>query len=114
AVGPEASGAAVGDKRVVYPWIGCGTCHTCTSGDEQLCNAPQALGVHRDGGFATKVLVPDTRYLVEYAPLPEAQACTYACSGLTAFGALKKLVPFPSGGRLLIIGAGGVGLSGVR
>src|ERR1700754_581114 len=46
--------------------------------------------------------------------LPEAQACTYACSGLTAYSALKKCAPLGEGDTLLVIGAGGVGLSGVR
>lgn len=114
AVGPEVTDAKVGDKRVVFPWIGCGECGLCRAGDEHLCNIPAALGVHRDGGFATKALVPDSKYLIDYGNLPEAQACTYACSGLTAYSALKKLTPFPAGGKLLIIGAGGVGLSGIR
>jgi D-arabinose 1-dehydrogenase-like Zn-dependent alcohol dehydrogenase len=26
AVGPDAAGVAVGDQRVVFPWIGCGAC----------------------------------------------------------------------------------------
>ncbi len=29
AVGPQAQGARVGDKRLVYPWIGCGACEFC-------------------------------------------------------------------------------------
>src|SRR5665811_122677 len=37
AVGPRARGVKVGDKRLVYPWIGCGTCMVCKRGDEQLC-----------------------------------------------------------------------------
>ena len=114
AVGPDVKDVKVGDKRVVFPWIGCGKCGLCLAGNEHLCNAPAALGVHRDGGFATKVFVPDAKYLVEYGALPESQACTYACSGLTAYSALKKLTPFPASGKLLIIGAGGVGLSGIR
>lgn len=114
AVGPGVSGLKAGDRRVVYPWIGCGACALCRAGSEHLCNTPAALGVHRDGGFATSVLVPDAKYLLEYDPLPDAQACTYACSGLTAYSALKKLLPLPDGGKLLIIGAGGVGLSGIR
>ncbi len=76
--------------------------------------APRALGLNRDGGFADHVLVPDARYLFAYDPLPEPQACTYACSGLTAYGALKKCAPLGAGDTLLVIGAGGVGLSGVR
>ncbi|MGI9027148.1 MAG: alcohol dehydrogenase [Burkholderiaceae bacterium] len=114
ALGPEADGVAFGDARVVYPWIGCGQCALCLAGDEQLCNAPRALGVTRDGGFADHVLVPDAKYLFEYAPLSEEQACTFACSGLTAFGALKKVSAIGANEPLLIIGAGGVGLSGIR
>ncbi len=36
-----------GDKRLVFPWIGCGTCAVCARGDEHLCLKPQALGVNR-------------------------------------------------------------------
>jgi D-arabinose 1-dehydrogenase-like Zn-dependent alcohol dehydrogenase len=114
AVGPGAEGVAVGDKRVIFPWIGCGQCALCRSGREHLCSRPNGLGVQRDGGFAQFVLVPDARYLFEYAPLAEAQACTYACAGLTAFSALKKVAPLTPDDPLLIIGAGGVGLSGIR
>ena len=114
AVGPDANGAAVGDRRVVFPWIGCGACAPCKRGHEELCMTARALGINRDGGFADHVLVPHPRYLFAYDPLPEDQACTYACSGLTTYGALKKCAPLGAGDTLLIIGAGGVGLSGVR
>ncbi|MGQ0662504.1 MAG: alcohol dehydrogenase [Pseudomonadota bacterium] len=114
AMGPEAAGVAIGDRRVVFPWIGCGACALCRAGAEHLCNAPAALGVTRDGGFADRVLVPDPKYLIDYDPVPEEQACTYACSGLTAYSALKKAAPFGHGECALIIGAGGVGLSGIR
>jgi alcohol dehydrogenase/propanol-preferring alcohol dehydrogenase len=114
AVGPDAHGVALGDRRVVFPWIGCTKCGPCQDGHEELCAAACALGINRDGGFADHVLVPHPRYLFAFDPLPEDQACTYACSGLTAWGALKKCAPLRPGDTLLIIGAGGVGLSGVR
>lgn len=114
AIGPDASGVVAGDRRVVFPWIGCTACSVCKSGHEELCTTPRALGVNRDGGFADHVLVPHPRYLFAYDPLPEDQACTYACSGLTAYGALKKCAPLGPADTLLVIGAGGVGLSGVR
>ncbi len=114
AYGPDAVGVAVGDLRVVYPWIGCGACAICKSGDEQLCGAPRNLGIGRDGGFADHVLVPHPRYLLDYASLNDDQACTYACSGLTAYGALKKVANLNTGDTLLVIGAGGVGLNGIR
>ena len=106
---------ALGAHRVVFPWIGCQSCPLCKAGDEHLCNQPRALGVNRDGGYATHVLVPDPRYLFAFDGLDSGLACTYACSGLTAYGALKKArEALRGGGDLLIIGAGGVGLSGVR
>ena len=105
--------AAVGDKAVVYPWIGCGECHVCKSGEEQNCPRPRNLGVHVNGGYATHVTVPHARYLVAYGDVPAQLAATYACSGLTAYGALKKVEQAVSGKHVLIIGAGGVGLAGV-
>ena len=114
AAGPDAPGARPGDRRVVYPWIGCGQCSTCAGGQEHLCPNPRALGAHRDGGFADHVLVPHPRYLLDAGSLPEAQACTYACAGVTAYSALKKAAPLADGDTLLVIGAGGVGLSAVR
>jgi D-arabinose 1-dehydrogenase-like Zn-dependent alcohol dehydrogenase len=114
AVGPEATGVKVGDRRVVYPWIGCGQCATCKAGDEHLCNKPRAVGVNIDGGFADHVLVPHGRYLLDYTGVEHDLACTFACSGLTAFSALKKIGKLGDGQPLLIIGAGGVGLAGVK
>ncbi|MBC5767986.1 alcohol dehydrogenase catalytic domain-containing protein [Ramlibacter sp. GTP1] len=111
AVGPEARVARVGDRRVVYPWIGCGQCAACKSGNEHICTGmPRDLGVRAAGGFSTHVLVPHERYLVDAGEIPQQLACTYACSGLTAFSALKKALPGP----LVIVGAGGVGLAAVR
>jgi alcohol dehydrogenase/propanol-preferring alcohol dehydrogenase len=114
AAGPAADGIEIGAPRVVFPWIGCGACGLCGTGDEHLCMAPRALGVHRDGGFAESVVVPHPRYLLDFGALPPEQACTYACSGLSAFGALRKAAPPGPDDPLLILGAGGVGLSGIR
>ncbi|HEY0834588.1 MAG TPA: alcohol dehydrogenase [Azospirillum sp.] len=114
AVGPEAHTARVGDRRVVFPWIGCGECALCRAGDEHICAQPRGLGTRLDGGFADHVLVPHERYLIDAGGLLEELACTYACSGLTAYSALMKIGPVSESAPLLIIGAGGVGLAAVR
>lgn len=114
ACGPAAEGIVPGDRRVVFPWIGCGTCGLCASGDEQLCGRPRALGIVADGGYADHVLVPHPRYLLAFDGLSDAAACTLACSGLTAYGALAKVAPLGGADPLLVIGAGGVGLSAIR
>ena len=41
-------------------------------------------------------------------------AATYACSGLTAYGALKKVGDLKEGEELVIIGAGGVGMMAIQ
>jgi alcohol dehydrogenase len=58
-----------------------------------------------DGGFASHVLVPDAKYLLDYDPLPVNQAATLMCSGVTAYGALKRLVDRPRQRNLLLIGS---------
>ena len=123
ALGPEAEGASVGDRAVVYPWIGCGDCAVCEGGEEQLCARPRNIGVNLHGGYADYCLVPDAKYLFGYGDTPPALAATYACSGITAFGALKKLMRPASPGPIMpgpiipepimIVGLGGVGMAGL-
>ncbi len=112
-VGPEADKSLIGKKRAVFPWIGCGKCTDCLNGDENLCSRNRFLGVSIDGGFASHVLVPDAKYLLEYDPLPVEMAATLMCSGATAYGALKRLVDRPRQRNLLLIGLGGVGMMGL-
>jgi len=112
-VGSDASKDLIGAKRAVFPWIGCGQCRECLAGDENLCAKQRFLGVSIDGGFASHVLVPDAKYLLEYDPLPVNQAATLMCSGVTAYGALKRLVDRPRQRNLLLIGLGGVGMMGL-
>jgi alcohol dehydrogenase len=112
-VGPDVSRELVGQKKAVFPWIGCGQCRDCLAGDENLCAKNRFLGVSIDGGFATHVLVPDAKYLLGYDPLPVNTAATLMCSGVTAYGALKRLVDRPRQRNLLLIGLGGVGMMGL-
>ncbi|GAB2830204.1 alcohol dehydrogenase [Comamonas piscis] len=110
--GPDAEGA-LGRSVIVFPWIGCGQCALCARGDEHMCARPESLGTTRDGGFSTHVRVPHPRYLIDHAGIDAAFAATLACSGLTAYSALKKVAPATEQAPLVIIGAGGVGLSAV-
>ena len=112
-LGPDATGVSVGDKRIVYPWIGCGTCNVCKDNNELLCNNPITVGTRRNGGYAEYLLAPHAKYLVPYDGVDEAFAATAACSGITAYSALKKLKHLTAKQTTLIIGAGGVGLAGI-
>jgi alcohol dehydrogenase len=111
--GPAAEGAAKGHRIAVYPWIGCGTCAACRAGEENLCSSHRHLGIAVDGGYATHVLVPHPRYLIDYAPLSPDFAGPLMCSGLTAFSALRHLGERAERGPALLVGMGGVGLMGL-
>ncbi len=113
AVGDAADGAVVGHRVAVYPWIGCGTCAACRAGEENLCSTHRHLGISVDGGYATHVLLPHPRYLIDYAPLSPDFAGLLMCSGLTAYSALKHLGSRAERGRVLLVGLGGVGMMGL-
>jgi D-arabinose 1-dehydrogenase-like Zn-dependent alcohol dehydrogenase len=114
AAGPEAKGVAKDKRYAAYPWIGCGTCGLCARGDEHMCNAPRVLGVTVDGGYATHVLVPHPRYLLDVEDIAPEIAGPLMCSGLTGYGAVKKAIPYLRAGPLLIVGLGGVGMMGLQ
>jgi propanol-preferring alcohol dehydrogenase len=110
AFGPEVNRLKTGDRRLVFPWIGCGECKVCQRGEEQLCLKPRFLGVFRPGGYSDYIMVPHPRYLLDIGDMPAEQAAPLACSGVTAYGALRKVGGALQTEPLLIIGAGGLGL----
>lgn len=110
AVGPDVKGVKAGDRRLVHPWLGCGECAVCRRGDEQLCRTPFSIGVFRAGGYADHLLVPHPRYLFDIGNVPPERAAPLACSGITTYGALKKVGPLLREEPIVIIGGGGLGL----
>ena len=114
ALGPRARGVKVGDKRLVYPWIGCGKCAVCKSGQDNYCvSGTRFLGVNRPGAYATHVLVPDTKYLIDTRGIDDAFAATLACSALTAYSAAAKLPELGAKDQVAVLGCGGLGLIGI-
>src|SRR3984957_16632172 len=87
AVGPDAQGVEVGDRRLVHPWVGCGGGAVCPGG-----------------------AVPHPRYLFDIGDIAPERAAPLACSGITTYGALKKTGALLQEEPVVIIGAGGLGL----
>ncbi|MBK1661802.1 alcohol dehydrogenase [Paracraurococcus ruber] len=114
-LGPEAAnqGTKVGDLRVVYPWVGCGKCAICQREEENMCLTPRSLGVYQNGGYATHVLATHVRHLVDIEGVDPALAATYACSGVTVYSAINKLLPLEPNEPVVLVGAGGLGLQAV-
>ena len=116
AFGPDAKGVEIGQRRAVFPWIGCGGCSACVRAEENLCIKPRSLGCSPGvpGGFSDRVLVPHPRVLLEYGRTPPPLAATFMCSGLTAFGAMKKVGALAAGDEIVVLGCGGVGMMGIQ
>ena len=112
-MGSNVNGYSKGDEVLVYPWIGCGECPACKVGNENLCDAPKSLGVFQDGGYSDFALVPHYKYLAKLDGVNPDSATSIACSGLTAYNAIKKS-NMNSPEFLVIVGAGGLGLMGVQ
>jgi D-arabinose 1-dehydrogenase-like Zn-dependent alcohol dehydrogenase len=113
AAGDQASGVKLGTRVLVNPWVGCGECALCLSDQDNLCAKGRALGVNLPGGFASHVLVPRPKYLVDIAGLDPALAAPLACSGVTTYRAAKKLQPIDPQDWVAVIGCGGLGLAAI-
>ena len=96
AIGADVTGVSIGDRRLVYPWIGCGQCGACLAGNEN-----------------DYCLVPNEKYLVDIGDLDPLVATPYSCSGVTVYSAISKALPIGNKEWLVIMGAGGLGLNAV-
>ncbi|MBM3905356.1 MAG: zinc-binding dehydrogenase [Thaumarchaeota archaeon] len=112
-IGNAVQGITVGDNVLVYPWIGCGNCVACRVGNDNLCDTPRSLGVFQNGGYAEYALVPHFKFLAKVTGIDLDAAASLACSGLTAYTAIKKSNA-TSQSNMVIFGAGGLGLMGVQ
>lgn len=113
AAGPDAKVRPGDEKFIVFPWIGCGKCQACREDRENYCPQGRNLSVQLNGGYAEQVWVPDERYLIPLGDLDSAWGATLACSGVTSYSAVNKVLPRGADDTIAVIGAGGVGLMAV-
>jgi L-iditol 2-dehydrogenase len=111
---PGGQGLVEGARVAVAPNMGCGTCDACVSGNTQLCEVRfRAFGINLPGGFAEYLRIPSEavrqgnvcpigpEVSFEAAALAEPLSCVY--------NAFQRCAIRP-GDRVLIIGAGPIGL----
>ena len=106
AVGPQATGFAVGD-RVGIAWLRdtCGQCRYCRRGAENLCPNSRYTGWDADGGYAEFATVPaDFAYRLPDG-YTDAELAPLLCAGIIGFRALRR-AEVPPGGRLGLYGFG--------
>jgi threonine dehydrogenase-like Zn-dependent dehydrogenase len=107
----ETRGVGVGDRVVVEPLVTCGSCPACRAGDDQICRGVEFLGVSRDGGFAEYLAVPRERVFPLPAELEFAVGALAEPAAVCVHGV--RLGGVAAGDRVLVLGAGTIGLLSV-
>lgn len=103
---PE-TGVAVGQFFAVNPYLSCGRCIACRRGKPNCCVAISVLGVHQDGGMSELLAVPAAS-LIAVDGLTLDQAATVEFLAIGAHAVRRGAVT--SGDRVLVVGAGPIGL----
>jgi len=98
----------IGARVAVEPLLICGRCRACRSGNYQLCQILELVGIARPGGFAEYLTMPVGRLY----RLPEAMDYGFAALAEPAAVCVHavRLGNVGLGDRVLVLGAGTVGL----
>jgi NADPH:quinone reductase-like Zn-dependent oxidoreductase len=115
AVGRDAGDWRRGEPVAIQSNLYCGQCEFCLRGRESLCLEGELLGVQRDGGFATRVVVPG-RSLVRLPPgVDFTTSAALTLAGSTAMHMLTRRARVNSGDWVLVMGAAsGVGSAAIQ
>jgi 2-desacetyl-2-hydroxyethyl bacteriochlorophyllide A dehydrogenase len=107
-VASPAEGFAAGEEVVIEPLIACGRCDRCRAGQPNLCPRLRILGSMAPGGFAEAVAVPATTLfrLPPGLPIERAMLAEPLAVGVHAC----HLAAVDPGQRILVLGAGAIGL----
>ena len=94
------------------PNIACRRCAACHAGQPHLCVGLTAIGLHRDGGFAEHVVVPET----QAHALPQTLDPTHGafCEPLACCLHAVDLAGIGPGATVVILGGGVIGLLTVQ
>lgn len=104
---PSGAHVEVGELCVVNPYLSCGECVTCRAGRPNACVKIEVLGVHRDGGMATILALPQ-KNLVKARGLTADECASVEFLSIGAHAVSRAQVS--RGDRVLVVGAGPIGL----
>ena len=97
-------------QRVGLGWHAgyCMTCHSCMSGDHNLCAQAESTIVGRHGGFADKVRANAASIVALPDSIQAQSAGPLFCGGITVFNPLLQFNIQPTA-KVAVIGIGGLG-----
>lgn len=112
AIGKSVSGFAIGDRVTGDPNIACGRCARCHAGQINLCSNLRAIGIHRDGGFAEYLALPQKQAFVLPASLDPMHGAFCEPLGCCLHGV--DLAGIKPGSSVVVLGGGVIGLLTVQ
>lgn len=113
AVGPGTEGVRVGDRVVCLSSIPCGSCEACQADRPNLCMASR-VGFTRPGGFAEFLRVPASICVPAPANVDFPGAAAIVGAASAPYHALRTRACLQPGERVVVLGAGGLGLHAVQ
>lgn len=108
AVGAVVSGVSVGQRVVPGAGMWCGECAWCRAGRTNLCATYYTLGLNADGGLTALLDVPE-RMCRAVPDAVDDDAAAMAQPLAVALHAVRR-ARIEAGERVVLIGAGGIGL----
>ncbi|OAN66442.1 zinc-binding alcohol dehydrogenase family protein [Sphingomonas sp. TDK1] len=104
----EGTSLALGQIVAINPYLACGHCIACRKGKPNACVNIRVLGVHSDGGMAELLVVPEAAVL-DASGLTVDQAAMIEFLAIGAHAVSR--VPKDGEGRMLVVGAGPIGVA---
>lgn len=106
-VGSLVTRVKVGDRVTFNPGLSCGKCHSCLSGEQNLCKEFSIMGEHQRGTYAEYFKVPEINVLKIPDGFPIEEAAAAPLTFLTAWRMLATRARVKQGDTVFIHGAGG-------
>ncbi len=107
-VGSDVTSVRAGDRVILRSILTCSRCERCRRGQSNLCQERQGMGMHFDGTYAERIVVPESLLLVmpdtlsyEDGALVEPLAVAMHAVNITPFALMDFVV---------VVGAGPIGL----
>ena len=114
ALGSEAKGWKVGDRVTVNPFLTCGKCINCLSGNSQICLSRRVIGIHMEGGLAEFLKIPAENLVCLPGNVPFDQGGIAVDAVATPFHAITNRGALQVGEKVAVFGCGGLGIHGVQ
>jgi 2-desacetyl-2-hydroxyethyl bacteriochlorophyllide A dehydrogenase len=111
AVGAGVDPAIVGTRVIAMPVVACGACPRCREGRPNICPDRRLMGMNFPGAFAEAFTIPATQLLQAPADLGDAVAALTEPLGNAVHVVARSV---RDGDRVLVIGAGAIGLFAAR